>query len=120
MPLSTGGGIVQDLHDDYTVLVRGNAKDGYVLFNAFYAQNADTATTGHLSIVMLKATADGKTEYRQNVRQSGQSYKVFGIEYGRKNFGFNVSRDRQGVKALANTMIELKTTGKIRENRPGL
>ncbi|MGZ3652966.1 MAG: hypothetical protein ACXVB9_01595 [Bdellovibrionota bacterium] len=115
----TGGGIVQDLHDDYTVLVRGNKTDGYTLFISFFGPNADSATVGHFSIVMLKPTSDGKTEFRQFVMQNGQSYKVFGLEFGRKNFGFNVSRDRQGEKQLVTTMLELKNTGTIKENRPG-
>lgn len=115
----TGGGIVQDLHDDYTILVRGDATHGYTLFNAFFGAEDSSATQAHISIVMLKPTADGKTEYRQNVRQNGQSYKIFGLDYGRKNFGFNVSRDRQGEKALGNTMLELKNTGTIKQNKPG-
>lgn len=64
----TGGGIVQDLHDDYTILVRGDAQHGYTLFNAWYGAEGDSATQAHFSIVMLKPTADGKTEYRQCVR----------------------------------------------------
>lgn len=116
--VQTGGGIVKDLHDDYTVLVRGDAVHGYTLFITYFGPNGDTATQAHISIIMLTPTANGKTEYRQCVRQNGQSYKIFGIEFGRKNFGFNVARDRQGVKALMNTMAELKNTGKIKENRP--
>jgi hypothetical protein len=114
----TGGGLVQSLRDDFTLLVRGNATDGYVLFAEFFAPNGETATQAHTSIVMLKPLPNGKTEFRQNARQNGQSYKMFGLEYGRRNFGFNVTRIRQGEKALADTMLELKNTGKIKENKP--
>jgi hypothetical protein len=116
--IHTGGGIVQDLRDDYSVLVRSDGKGGYVMYNAYYGPSGDTASIAHISIVTLAPTADGKTEFRQCVRQNGQSYKVFGLDYGRRNFGFNVSRFRQGEKQLTAQMVELKNTGKIKENRP--
>ena len=76
-------------------------------------------TTSHLSIVTLKPLPGGRTEFRQTVRQQGQSYKVFGIDYGRRNFGFNAVRVREGQKQFFAIVNELKTTGKIKENRPG-
>ncbi len=112
------GGFVNDLRDRYTLLVRGNPQAGYQLFAAFLGPDGRTATIAHASIVILKPLPGGQTEFRQYVRQNGQSYKAFGLEYGRRNFGFNVARFRQGQKALYETMLELKNTGKIKENRP--
>jgi len=114
----TGGGIVKSLYDDYTLLVRGNSAEGYTLLASFFNERDSSATTAHISFVMLKPLPNGKTEFRQTVRQNGQSYKAFGIEYGRRNFGFNVARVRQGQKQFFGMVNELKTSGKIKENRP--
>jgi hypothetical protein len=114
----TGGGVAQDLHDDYTILVRGNSTRGYSVFASYFGPEGDTATQAHISIVILTPTANGKTEYRQCVRQNGQSYKIFGIDIGRKSFGFNAARDHDGVKLLSQQMLELKSTGTIKQNKP--
>ena len=116
---TSGGGIVKNLHDDYTLLVRGSDAEGYVLTAAFFAARESSPTSSHLSIVTLKPLSGGRTEFRQTVRQQGQSYKIFGIDYGRRNFGFNAVRVREGQKQFFATVNELKTTGKIRENKPG-
>jgi hypothetical protein len=91
----SGEGVIKDLHDDYTVLVRGSAADGYAAFSSFFGPTAgfETATDSHISILLLKASADGgATELRHSLRRTGQSYAFLGIDFGRKNFGFNVSR----------------------------
>lgn len=116
---TSGGGIVKNLHDDYTLLVRGSDAAGYTLTAAFFAARESSPTSSHLSIVTLKPLSGGRTEFRQTVRQQGQSYKIFGIDYGRRNFGFNAARVREGQKQFFATVNELKTTGKIRENKPG-
>jgi hypothetical protein len=54
----------------------------------------------HFSIMLLRSAADGKTEIRQSLRRSGQSYAAFGLDFGRKNFGFNATRDRAAEKAF--------------------
>lgn len=115
---TSGGGIVKNLHDDYTLLIRGSDADGYTLYAGFFAARQNSPTTSHLSIVTLKPLPGGKTEFRQTVRQQGQSYKIFGIDYGRRNFGFNADRVRQGQKQFFATVNELKTTGRIKENKP--
>lgn len=115
---TSGGGIVKNLHDDYTLLVRGSDADGYTLYAGFFAPRDGSPTTSHVSIVMLRPLPGGKTEFRQSIRQQGQSYKMFGIDYGRRNFGFNAVRVRQGQKQFYDMAYELKNTGKIKENRP--
>lgn len=115
---TSGGGIVKNLHDDYTLLVRGSDAEGYTLYAGFFAARESSPTTSHISIVMLKPLPGGRTEFRQSVRQQGQSYKIFGIDYGRRNFGFNAAKVREGQKQFFASVNELKTTGKIRENKP--
>jgi hypothetical protein len=115
--VQAGGGIARDLNDTFSILLRGNARDGYSIFTSFLAPGGDTQTTGHFSIVMIKPTGNGKTEFRQLAFQVGQSYAIFGIEFGRKNFGFNYSRVRQGEKGFVAQVMELKTTGKITEKK---
>jgi hypothetical protein len=68
--------------------------------------------------MILKPLSDGSTEYRVSGRYTGQSYLFFGIEFGRRNYGFNVSRIRAGQKDFFAQAAELKKTGKIRERRP--
>jgi hypothetical protein len=116
----TGGGIAKDLHDDHTILVRGNAADGYSIFDSFYglmANKSDTATISQISILLLKSRSDGKTEYRRSWRRNGQSYKSLGLENGRRLFGVEIGRFRSAEKVLAAAMNELNTTGRIKENR---
>jgi hypothetical protein len=47
----------------------------------------------------------------------GQSYAFFGLDNGRKNFGFNVSRIREGQKDFYSQVKALKETGKIPEKQ---
>ena len=100
-----------------TVLLRGNATDGYVLFASYYGpvQPDQTATVSEISISMLKSLSENVIECRQCVRRNGQSYKF--LPFGRQQFGFNVARFRKEEIAVRDSMIELKTTGKIKENR---
>jgi hypothetical protein len=109
------GGIAGDMNDSFTLLVRGNAKEGYLLVGSFIAPTGETITTSYISAVVLKPTADGKTDYRVAGPQTGQSYAFFGIENGRKNFGFNRDRIREGQKEFLGQIQELKKTGKITE-----
>jgi hypothetical protein len=116
----TNGGVVQDLHDDYTIVVRGTATDGYAVFGSFWRPTVppdDTTTTSHLSLVLLKTRPDGKTELRHCLRRTGQSYAFFGPR-GRPLFGFNAGRIRTAEKAFTGSMVELHTTGTIRQKRP--
>jgi hypothetical protein len=112
----TGGGVAKDLRDSFTLLVRGDAQNGYIVLGNYLKPLGKTTTTSHISLAYFKPMADGRTEFRVSARQTGQSYKIFGIEFGRRNFGFNVSRLRQGENAFIDSVQELKTTGTIREN----
>jgi hypothetical protein len=112
----TNGGIVNDLHDDITLLVRGNATDGYVVWSSFLGQTAGgaaTATLSHMSIIMLGPQPGNTTALRHCLRRTGQYYGM-----ASPTFGFNPGRIRDGEKAFIASMIELNTTGKIKEGRP--
>jgi hypothetical protein len=115
----TGGGIVSDLHDDDTILLRGTPTDGYVLFASFYrpTPGSTTVTEAEIFITMLKSLSDGRTECRQSVRRNGQSYRFFGLDFGRAQYGFNRALFHREQKAVLDSMNELQTTGKIKERR---
>lgn len=112
------GGLAKDQRDIYSLMVRGDATRGYVVVGGFLKPNGNTTTSASMSMMLFLPTSDGKTEFRVSGRHMGQSYKFFGIEYGRRNFGFNKERIRAGQKEFIDSMYELKRTGKIRERRP--
>lgn len=113
-----GGGVAKDQNDTASLLVRGDAQTGYMLVGNFFGPNGSSPTTSSMSIMLLKPLEDGRTEYRVSGRYTGQSYSFFGIEFGRRNYGFNVSRIRAGQKDFYGQVQELKATGKITERRP--
>ncbi len=113
-----GGGFAKDQNDVCSLVVRGNNESGYILVGSFFGPNGRTASTSSLTVITMNPTADGKTEYRVSARYTGQSYMTFGLEFGRRNYGFNVSRIRQGQKDFMNMVQELKNTGKISERLP--
>lgn len=116
--LMRGGGVAKDQSDVNSLVLRGNASDGYFLIGSFYGPKGRTPTTSSMSIIYIKPTPNGETEYRVSGRYTGQSYAIFGLEFGRRNYGFNVTKIRQGQKEFYSMVEELKTTGKIRERRP--
>lgn len=111
----TNGGIAKDQHDLFTLLTRGNERDGYVLIGNFSNAFGPTATTSSISVVTFRPMPDGKTDYRVSSRHLGQSYAFFGIEFGRRNYGFNRDRIRTGVKEFISIVDELKRTGNIKD-----
>lgn len=113
-----GGGVAKDQSDISSLIVRGDARRGYMIIGNFYGALGKTPTTSSMSIMLLTPTADGKTDYRVSGRYTGQSYKMFGLDFGRKNYGFNVSRIRNGQKDFYLMVDELKRTGKITERKP--
>jgi hypothetical protein len=115
----TNGGIVTSLYDDHSLLVRGSPAAGYALFVNFIAVTAgqSSATSEHMSIALLKPLGEQKTDVRRSVRRIGQSYSFLG-ENGRNGYGFNAVRVRSSLQAISKSMVELQTTGRIRENRP--
>lgn len=122
----TNGGIVNDMNDDYATLVRGSPAEGYTIFNNFIGPTVDkdtqkpkdTQTSAVVMIAMLRRVSDTSCEFRESLRRNGQNYAFFGLDAGRKNFGFNASRFRTAAKAITAAMLELKNTGKIKENHP--
>jgi hypothetical protein len=115
----TGGGFfIQDIHDEYTFLLRGSASDGYVLYGSYrQPAGAKTATVAQISIAIFRATAASGTECRRSLRRNGQSYRLLGLDNGRKKYGFNAAKFYQDEKAFRDSMTELKRTGKIKENK---
>jgi len=113
-----GGFFVSDLHDDHTVLVRGTVSDGYTIFSSFFGPTPgqSTASRAQLSVVMLNASPDGGTQLRHALRRNGQIYGLG--EFGRNEFGFNTRRIREVEQLVIGSMVELKNTGKIKENKP--
>ena len=109
------GGIAKDLNDFSILLVRGSNETGWTFYGNFWGPNGQTTTTSSITLVYLKPVPGGKTEFRLTSRHIGQSYLSFGIEFGRKNFGFNRERIRQGQREYLRAVHELKTTGKVPE-----
>lgn len=109
------GGVANDLDDTFSLLLRGDAQNGYVLIGSFLGPNGDTTTTSFITIMIIKPTADGKTDYRVAGMQTGQNYSFFGVDLGRRNFGFNVARIRDGQKDFLSQVKALRDTGKIPE-----
>jgi len=115
----TAGGLANDLNDDYTVLVRGNATEGYALFTSFWRRTplTSTATRALISILMLRAHSGGGSEFRRSVRRNGQNYATFGLKFGRREYGFNPKMIRSIAVLFADSMRELRLVGRIRERR---
>jgi hypothetical protein len=111
------GGVAKDQSDINSLLLRGDSS-GYVLAGSFFGANGRTPSTSSISIIYLKPMANDQTEYRVSGRYTGQSYALFGVEFGRRNYGFNAAKIRQGQKEFFSMVEELKTTGKIRERKP--
>ena len=111
------GGIAGDMNDSFSLLVRGNPQEGFVIAGSFIAPTGETITTSFLTFIILRPMADGKTEYRVAGLLTGQNYSFFGLENGRKNFGFNAARIREGQKEFIGQVKALKDTGKIPERR---
>ncbi len=115
------GGIAQDMNDVFAMVVRGNNTDGYTLVGSFlepYGNGTTTTSTTYITIISLRPLAGGKTDYRVAGMLTGQSYAFFGVENGRKNFGFNQAKIREGQKEFIKQVKALKDTGKIPERRP--
>lgn len=113
-----GGGVAKDQNDVSSLLVREDGRGGYLLVGQFFGPNGRTASTSSMSFMILRPSADGGTEYLVSGRYTGQSYSFFGIEFGRRNYGFNSDRIRAGQLDFYGQVKELKETGKITERRP--
>jgi hypothetical protein len=111
------GGVAKDQNDINSLVLREDA-GGTVLAGSFWGANGKSASTSSISIIYLKPMENEKTEYRVSGRYTGQSYALFGIEFGRRNYGFNLTKIRQGQKDFYSMVEELKNTGKIRERKP--
>jgi len=119
----TGGGVVDSLHDYYAILIRGDAAGSYSIFSSFLGpvlsdKPVITTTTAQISFAILKSLSDNVTEVRQSFRRNGQSYAQFGLDFGRQEYGFNASTFHQQLKELRDSMVELMTTGTIKQNSP--
>jgi hypothetical protein len=115
------GGIAKDMNDVFAMIVRGDAQKGYTLVGSFlepYGHGTTTESSTYITIIYIRPTSDGKTDYRVAGMLTGQDYSFFGVENGRKNFGFNSVKIREGQKEFLKQVKALKDTGKIPERRP--
>lgn len=110
------GGMVNDLNDRYMVLVRGNAQNGYDVLMQFVKAGGMTSTTKCFAISTIRPVGDGtKTAYKISTRYQGQSYKIFGsVGLGRSQIGFNPQKAREIQLDFSRMLLELKSTGSIR------
>lgn len=113
------GGIAGDQNDSHVLLVRGGPQEGYVLAGSFLAPTGDTITSSFLTLILIRPLAGGKTEYRVSGMMTGQNYAYLGIEHGRRNFGFNVGKIREGQREFLGQVKSLRETGKIPETGKG-
>jgi hypothetical protein len=113
--LKHNGGVANNMDDTFSLLVRGDVQKGYVLVGSYLGPNGDTTTSSFITIMIVKPTADGKTDFRIAGMQTGQNYSFFGVDMGRRNFGFNVARLRTGQKDFYSQVKALRETGKIPE-----
>jgi hypothetical protein len=111
------GGVASDLSDSFTLLVRGGPKEGYLVAGDFLSPMGATTTTSSLTLIWIRPIDEGKTDYRIVGFQTGQSYSFFGLDIGRRTFGFNPTRVRDGQKDFLSQVAALKATGKIPERR---
>lgn len=113
------GGLAKDQNDSFTVLVRPYMTGGAVFVGNFFAPTGNTTTKSSLFIMVIKPVDDSTTAVKIFSRHLGQSYALFGVDFGRKNFGFNVERFRNGQIDFLQNVEELVRTGGIREREPG-
>jgi len=114
------GGIALDMNDVFAMIIRGNAKEGYTLVGSFlepYSKDVSTSTATYITVIYIRPMADGKTDYRVAGLLTGQDYSFFGVDQGRKSFGFNTTKIREGQKEFIKQVKSLKETGKIPERR---
>lgn len=119
--LKRNGGIAKDMNDVFAMIVRGNQNEGYTLVGSFlepYGKGTSTTTSTYITIIYVRPLPGGKTDYRVAGMLTGQSYSFIGLENGRKNFGFNQVKIREGQKEFIKQVKALKDTGKIPERRP--
>ena len=58
------GGIASDMNDSFSLLVRGNPQQGFVIAGSFLAPTGATTTSSFITMIVIRPMADGKTEYR--------------------------------------------------------
>lgn len=115
------GGIAKDMNDVFAMVVRGNDTEGYTLVGSLlapYGNGTTTTSTTYITIIHIRPMKDGKTDYRVAGMLTGQNYSFIGLENGRKSFGFNQAKIREGQKEFFKQVKALKETGKIPERRP--
>lgn len=121
LTLRRDGGIVKDLSDRYYFIVRGNRTDGYVVIMQYRRPALKTFSKQCIAIAMIQPLPNGKTAYRISTRYQGQSYKILGnISIGRKQIGFNREKVRAIAEEYNRRVVELRTTGKIRDKESDL
>ncbi|MCO5141708.1 MAG: hypothetical protein M9962_01305 [Oligoflexia bacterium] len=116
--IKTNGGIAKDQNDSFTLMVRSDEKGGYELLGSFFAPMERTSTSSFFTLMKMQPMGPNKTAFRVTGMHTGQSYGFLGIEYGRKNFGFNLLKIREGQKEFLGQVYHLRDKGWIPERRP--
>ena len=68
---------------------------------------------------MCSSDLDGKSSFKISSRYQGQSYRFLG-EIGRNTIGFNASKVRGIQKSYVESVVELRTTGRIKDHENDL
>ncbi|NUM87699.1 MAG: hypothetical protein HUU37_00705 [Bdellovibrionales bacterium] len=113
------GGLVKEQNDAFSLLVRELPGGGAVLVGNFHAPSGSTTTRASLFLMSMRPIDEASTAVKIFSRYQGQSYALFGLEFGRKNFGFNADRFRNGQLDYLQSVDELVRTGTIRERPEG-
>ena len=113
------GGIIKNLSDRYLLLVRGDSQKGYDVLMQFMGPAGDSSTTNVLAIAIIRPLPDGKSSFKISSRYQGQSYRFLG-EIGRNTIGFNASKVRGIQKSYVESVVELRTTGRIKDHENDL
>ena len=109
------GGIIYDLSDRYFLLVRGDSVKGYDVLMQFLGPVGSSSTTNVLAIALIRPLPNGKASFKISSRYQGQSYGMLG-EIGRSSIGFSQSKVRGIQKSYVDSVLELRTSGKIKDH----
>jgi hypothetical protein len=112
LEIRKNGGIINDLSDRYFVLVRGDSQKGYDIAMQFIGVVGESATSNVFAIAIIRPLPNGKSSFKISSRYQGQSYRILG-EVGRNTIGFSSSKVRGLQKNYMDTIVELRSTGKI-------
>jgi len=112
LEIRKNGGIINDLSDRYLLLLRGDSQNGYDILTQFIGPVGYSGTTNVLAMIILRPLPNGKTSFKISSRYQGQSYRFLG-ETGRDTIGFSANKVRGIQKSFVDSVVELRSSGKI-------